>query len=243
MAVPLVIIRPEPGCTASLAALQAMPGVEAHGFPLFDITPRSWDAVRADQFDALLVGSPMVFRHGGPALDLLHGLPVYAVGEITAEAARAAGFQVAADGGGTLQNVMPKLEPTHYRLLRLAGEERVALNLPKGVSMEERVVYASKPRELPVELIRLLNRPAIVAVHSAEAARHLAAQCVRHGIRRAPLRIAALSARIAAAAGDGWGEVATIPFPEDKALLALARQMCQDPWPGALSGVSTFAHY
>jgi uroporphyrinogen-III synthase len=55
---------------------------------------------------------------------------------------------------------------------------------------------------------------------------------VRLGIRRAPLRLAALSQRIAAAAGDGWGEVAAAGHPDDKALLALARQMCQDPWPG-----------
>ena len=45
------------------------------------------------------------------------------------------------------------------------------------------------------------------------------------------LRIAALAPRIAAAAGDGWGEVATAALPSDAALLALARQMCQDPGP------------
>ena len=81
------------------------------------------------------------------------------------------------------------------------------------------------------ELAALLRQPAIVAVHSAEAARHLTAQCVANGISRARLRLAALGSRIAAAAGDGWGEVATAALSTDAALLALARQMCQDPWP------------
>ena len=67
MVVPLVIIRPEPGCSASLATARAMPGTLAHGFPLFEVTPRSWEAVPPDAFDALLIGSPAVFRHGARA--------------------------------------------------------------------------------------------------------------------------------------------------------------------------------
>lgn len=233
MSVPLVIIRPEPGCSASLATARGMSGVEVHGFPLFEVSARSWEGVAPDSFDALLIGSPMVFRFGGRGLAALKGLPVYAVGEITAQAARDAGFALAAIGPGSLQPLLGELDPAHKRLLRLAGEERVSLTLPKGVTMEERVVYASEPREMPAELVALLRSPAIIALHSAEAAHHISAQCVSHGIRRAPLRIAALSSRIAAAAGDGWGEVASVPYPEDKALLALARQMCQDPWPGS----------
>lgn len=232
MAVPLVVIRPEPGCSASLELARKMPGVEAYGFPLFAVSPRSWETALPDRFDALLIGSSMVFRFGGPGLEALRGLPVYAVGEITANAARDAGFKVVASGTGSMQAMLAELDPAHRRLLRLAGEERIALTLPKGVTIEERVVYASEPREMPQDMVELLRSPAIVTLHSAEAARHLTAQCVRHGIRRAPLRIAALSGRIAAAAGDGWGEVASVAYPEDKALLALARQMCQDPWPG-----------
>ena len=231
MAVPLIIIRPEPGCTASLALARGMHGMEVHGFPLFEVSPRSWEAVTPDRFDALVIGSPMVFRYAGRGIAGLKSLPVYAVGETTAAAAREAGFVVTASGTGSLQTMLAELAPQHKRLLRLAGEERVTLTPPKGVTIEERVVYASLPCEMPAELIALLRQPAIVAIHSAEAARHLAAQCVRHGIRRATLRLAALSPRIVAAAGDGWGEVATIPFAEDKPLLALARQMCQDPWP------------
>lgn len=232
--VPLVVIRPEPGCSASTAAARAA-RMEAHGFPLFEVAPKSWEAAAPDRFDAMLIGSANVFRHGGPGLRALAALPVLAVGEATAEAARGAGFTVAATGSGGLQRLLDSLPKEYRRVLRLAGDERIPLTVPKHLQMEERVVYASRPVPFPPELAALLRLPAIVALHSAEAARHLSAQCVSHAIRRAPLRIAALSPRIAAAAGDGWGEVATAHLPDDKALLALARQMCQDPWPGAHS--------
>ena len=228
--VPLVVIRPEPGNAATAAAARQL-RMECHGFALFEIAPKSWEAVPPGQFDALLVGSPQVFRHGGRGLAALRKLPVHAVGEATAQAAREAGFAVAQTGETNMQGLIASLDPGHRRLLRLAGEDRVAISLPKGISMEERVVYASLARPFPPELTQLLCSPAIIALHSAEAARHLAAQCVGHGIKRARLRIAAMSNRIGAAVGDGWGEVAIAAYPEDKALLALARQMCQDPWP------------
>ena len=229
--VPLVIIRPEPGNEASTAAARAA-GMDARGFPLFEVVPKSWEAVLPGRFDAVLIGSAQVFAHGGRGLAVLRGLPVYAVGGATAAAARAAGFAVALTGAGTMQGLLEALQTGHRRLLRLTGQERTGLTLPTGVTMEERVVYASQPRALPAELEALLRSPAIVALHSAEAAHHLTAECVRCGIRRAPIRLAALSQRIGAAAGDGWGEVAAAAMPDDKALLALARQMCQDPWRG-----------
>ena len=234
--VPLIVIRPQPGNAASVAAAQQL-GMAAQGFALFDMVPKSWEAVPPGRHDALLIGSAQVFRLGGAGLSGLRDLPVYVVGEATAEAARAAGFTVAATGEGAMQGLLERLDPAHRRLLRLTGEERVALQVPKGTTVDERVVYASRAAPFPAELAALLAEPAIVALHSAEAARHLAAQCVTHGIKRARLRLAVLSQRIAVAAGDGWGEVAVATFPEDKALLALARQMCQDPWPaGRIAG-------
>ena len=228
--VPLVVIRPEPGCAASLAAARAV-RLEAHGFPLFEVIAKSWEAPVPGQFDAILGGSGNAFRHGGRGLALLRDLPVYAVGETTAHAARDAGFAVSAIGNGRMQGLLGELQPGHRRLLRIAGDERVPLTLPRGVTMDERIVYASVPRAMPPDLVALLRQPAMIALHSAEAARHIAAQCVTHGIRRSLLRLIALSQRIASAAGDGWGEVAVASLPNDKALLALALQMCQDPGP------------
>lgn len=227
--VPLIVIRPEPGCTATVAVARAA-GLDPRGFPLFAIEPRSWQAPLPDGFDALLLGSANALRHAGPGLAAVRRLPAYVVGEATAAAARAAGITVAGIGQGGLQSALDALDPAHRRLLRLAGEERTVLSLPGGVTMSERVVYASRPQPMPAELAALLGEPALIALHSAEAAHHLTAECVRHGLRRARLRLCALGPRIAAAAGDGWGEVATAADPNDRALLALARQMCQDPW-------------
>jgi len=174
-----------------------------------------------------------ITEHAAELIELMDGPPPAWLVEVHDRHARKTHARQVAEDKLSMQAMLGELSAAHHRLLRLAGEERVALTPPKGVSVDERVVYASLPREMPPELIELLRSPAIVTLHSAEAARHLAAECVRHGIRRAPLRLAALSPRIVAAAGDGWGEVASIPYPDDTALLALARQMCQDPLPGA----------
>lgn len=227
---PLLVIRPEPGCSATVNAARAL-GLEAEGYPLFDVDARSWQVPKADSYDALLVGSANVFRHGGPGLAALRAVPVLAVGDTTAEAAREAGFSVERAGRGGLQSLLDQLGPGPRRLLRLAGEERIVLTAPPGVSIEERVIYASRPVPAPPDLFTRLRAPAVVALHSAEAARHLAAQCAALGLRRAPLRLAVMGPRIAAAAGEGWGEIAIAAEPGDQALLALARQMCQEPDP------------
>lgn len=232
--VPLVVIRPEPGCTATVSAGQAA-RLDVRGFPLFAVSAQPWALTSPADHDALLLGSANAIRQAGPDLARLRALPVYAVGETTAEAARQAGFTIAAQGQGGLQAVLGQLDPAHRRLLRLTGADRIALTLPAGVTMTERVVYASQAQPMPDALVALLREPAIVALHSAEAAHHFAAECVRTGLHRASLRLCALGPRIAAAAGDGWGEVAVAADTTDRALLALARQMCQDPWGKTIS--------
>lgn len=220
-----VIIRPEPGCAASVRALADM-GVVAEGFPLFVVTAMAWDAPEAAAFDLLLAGSANVFRHGGADLARLRHLPVHAVGEATAAAAREAGFAVAVTGSGGLQRVLDGV-PGGARVLRLAGAERVALQPPAGVTMAERVVYASVPRPMPAALAARLGEPAVVLLHSAEAAAHFAAECARCGVARNQLTLATIGPRVTAAAGSGWHTVATAPAPSESALLAKARELCQ----------------
>jgi len=223
--IPLAVIRPEPGCSATATAAQAA-GMTAQAHPLFRIEPREWIAPDPAAYDCLLVGSANVFRHGGAGLEELRALPVLAVGGATSQAAREAGFTVAATGSGGLQKVLDAVE-SGTRLLRLAGEERIALAPPPGVTLNERVVYASRPLPMPESLAALLRHPCVVLLHSAEAARHLASECDRLAIARTPLRLAALGPRIARAAGEGWGEVAAAAQMDDAALLALAQHLCQ----------------
>jgi len=93
--------------------------------------------------------------------------------------------------------------------------------------MVERVCYASLPVPMPPHLVRLLQRPAVVLLHSAEAARHFADECDRLGVERAGLALAALGPRIAEAAGSGWAMCQSASEPRETALLAIAAEMCQ----------------
>ncbi|WP_310535453.1 uroporphyrinogen-III synthase [Novosphingobium sp.] len=222
---PVLVLRPEPGCSATVAAAQAL-GLDARAAPLFAVEPRDWTLPDVGSFDALLVGSANAFRHGGAQRDALRGLPVLAVGEATAEAARTGGFTVAKCGSGGLQGVLDEV-PAGTQLLRLAGEERIELTAPAGVSMAEVVVYASVPRELDPAMLPALRAGALVLLHSAEAARHFASECARLGIDRAAVSLATIGPRVTTAAGDGWRDVQTADQPSDAALLALARRMCQ----------------
>lgn len=217
---PLLIVRPEPGCVETVAAARAL-GLEAHGAPLFAIGPVDW-TLPEGAFDALLAGSANAFRHGGAGLAKLRALPVHAVGKATAEAARQAGFAVSTIGEGGLQNVLDQLDPP-LRLLRLAGAERVALTPPAGIALTECVVYAA----VPLSLTNRPDGPTVVALHSAAAAQHFAAECDRLSLDRHLLSLACIGPRVAAAAGESWAEVRAASVPTDAALLALAAEMCQ----------------
>lgn len=229
MSLPLIVIRPEPGCAATVAAARAR-GLDAHGFALFAVRAVAWDA--AEAVDALVLGSANAVRHAGAGLAAYAGMPAYAVGAQTADAARAAGLEVVATGHGGLQAVLAAVAPAHRRLLRLAGVERVDLAPPPGVTLIERVVYAAVPLAMPGPLALLLSARAlpgaVVALHSAAAARHFGAECARVGVARGRIALAALGPRIAEAAGDGWRALRWAERADDAALLALAAEMCQD---------------
>lgn len=224
---PLIVIRPQPGCDASVAAARAF-GLVAQGHPLFEVRPLEWDAPDPASFDALLIGSANALRHGGAALAQYRGRPAYVVGETTAAAARAAGLEIASIGESGLQALLGQLQPAHRRLLRLAGREQVMVVPPPGAAIAGRVTYASEPLPMPDELAALLARGALVLLHSAAGSRHFASQCDARAIPRAGIALAALAPRIAEAAGPGWAAIASAPVPRDHALLALAREMCQN---------------
>jgi len=231
MSLPVLILRPEPGASATLEAARQM-GLDARACPLFAVRPLAWEPLPRAHVDAVLLGSANALRHGGPALAQYRGVPAYAVGARTAEAARAAGLDVVASGKGGLQAMLGALAPGHRRLLRLAGRERVDLELPTGVEVVLREVYASEPLALPLEIAALLSRPALALLHSGSAAAHFAHLCDVHGIDRSRLLLAAIGPRVAAQAGAGWRDLRSASLPDDAALLALASRMCQEAGPG-----------
>lgn len=229
---PLVILRPEPGAGASLQSALAL-GLDAWAFPLFVTAPRDWAPPPPDAFDALLLGSANALRHGGEALALYAGKPAYCVGKATAREASAHGLIVAARGQGGLQAMLDMIAPGHTRLLRLAGEERVVLDPPPGLSLDERVVYASMPVAMPVELARVLCVHAfsriLVMLHSGAAARHFIEECTRLKIDLSRLTAICIGPRVSEICreSNGWHDIITACAPNDAAMLALARQTCQ----------------
>jgi uroporphyrinogen-III synthase len=220
----LIVIRPEPGCSATAAAARAQ-GFEVWAAPLFTVAPLAWQPPAPGSVDAVMLGSANAARHAGGALHPFLDLPCLAVGGATADAARAAGFTQVIAGSGGIQDLAEQLPAGTRAVLRLAGREHMPLALPDGIELVERVVYASDPLALDAETARMLPGN-LVLLHSPRAARHFAAEHQRLGLDRAVTAIAALSPAIAAAAGSGWAASAAALRPDDPALLALARRMC-----------------
>jgi uroporphyrinogen-III synthase len=227
---PILAIRAEPGCGATVAA-GAAAGLAIEACPLAEIRAAPW-TMPPGEFDGLLLGSGNALRAGGPLVGNLVDKPVYAVGEATAAVARERGFSIAGIGPGRLQALLDGLSGRSLRLLRLAGREHVPVSPPPGATIETAIVYESIGLPLPRSAADVLRRAARVQRHSAAAARHYAAECERLEGPRSGVRLAALGPRIARAAGTGWGALRSAAEPNEAALLALAREMCHDPASG-----------
>lgn len=227
MTLPLVIIRPQPGAW-STARLFGDAGFDVHAHPLFTVEPVVDGAPPSpSSYDALLIGSANALRHL-PDIARFNRLPCYAVGEKSAALARSLGFAVAATGTGGLAQLLPDLVRDGRRaVLRLAGEDHVVLEPPPEMRIDTYIVYRSVALPLPPGLAGLLRRDCIILLHSSRAAQHLADECDRLEIDRARHRILAFAAPVTEAAGSGWQSVQCAENPDDQALLALARQLCQ----------------
>lgn len=226
MSVPVIAIRPEPGCSATVSRGRTA-GLAIEPWPLFELRPLAWDPPPPERIDGLLLGSANAVRQAGPGLDAFRGKPAYAVGKATAATAEAAGLRPAAVGTSDLQALLDTLRPP-LTLLRLAGEEHVPLRRPLGIVIDTRVAYRNVALAMPEDMAESLRRGALVLLHSAAAARHLGAECDRLGIPRGAVAVAALGPRIAGAAGGGWRDCRSAGEPRDAALLALARDMCHE---------------
>ncbi|MBA4163890.1 MAG: uroporphyrinogen III synthase [Erythrobacter sp.] len=227
MSLPVIAIRPEPGLSATIAAGAAM-GLAITGHPLARTIACGWTLPEIDEIDALLIGSANAIRHAGEQLAALRHLPVLAVGGATAEAAREAGLRVERTGEGGLQSLIDTLDPLERRhLLRLAGRERLELDLPALISVTTRIVYAVEHEEMTRELHDLLQRECAILLHSAGSAAQFSRECERLGVERSKIRLLAMGPRISAAAGGGWGAIHFAERPDEAALLALARDICK----------------
>jgi uroporphyrinogen-III synthase len=219
----ILILRPEPGASRTGERARAL-GLEAVRAPLFEVRPLAWQAPPPEGYDGVLLTSAHAAREAGPALSAFAGLPCYAAGEATAEAARAAGFMriEAGDSDGAATLALAAMRGAR-RLFHPSGRDHIPL-APAGIEIDRRIVYAAEAAErLPGNAVKALALRPLVLIHSPRAA-SVFGKLVG---RRETVSIAAISAAAAEAAGEGWALKAVAAAPRDEALLELAVKLCQ----------------
>lgn len=220
---PVVIVRPEPGASATAARAAAL-GLDARTVPLFAIEPVAWHVPDGAAYDALLLTSANAVRHAGPGLAALAGLPCHAVGAATAAAARAAGLNVVAVGTARAQPLVDAMTSFgHHAILWLAGEERSAI-AAGAARITALPCYRAAENIDPPGWAAAIAYPAVVLLHSARAARRAATMA---GTARNHLIALGISDAVTAAAGMGWEASHAAPRPDDAEMLAMAAKLCQ----------------
>jgi uroporphyrinogen-III synthase len=213
----LLVLRPEPGATATLERADRL-GLSALSRPLFEIERMEWKAPAPTGFDGLLLTSANAVRHGGNQLETLRNLPVFAVGEATASEAREFGFAVAASGDSGLDRLLASI-PADLRLVHLCGQDRIGAKNPR---QKITAIPVYRAREKAVDLHDIEGSVALI--HSPRAGARFAA-LVKSDARQ-HVSIAAISDAALAAAGEGWADAQAAKSPNDDALLALAARLC-----------------
>lgn len=214
----ILVLRPQPGADETAARARAL-GLDPLVMPLFSVRALDWTPPDPAGFDAVMLTSASAARQASDGLAGFRALPCYAVGEATAAAAGEAGFadiRVGPDDGAALLLMMA--EDGVRTAFHACGQDHLALGHP-DVAITRVPVYAAEAIDrLPVAAEGLL-----ALLHSPRAATLFAGLAVD----RSRIRIAAISAKTARAAGEGWQSVSVSPRPRDQALLELAAELCQ----------------
>jgi len=234
------VARAEPGASATAERLRAL-GHEPVVAPLLEARPLPDAALDLTGVAALAFTS----RHGVSAfaaLSPVRALPVFAVGDATADIARTAGFGdvVSADGDVTaLAGLIARAELSgavlHPRAAEPAGDLAGALRAA-GVEARDVAVYETCAVEsLPPGAAE--PAPDAVLVHSPKAARALARLAPADAVRG--MAAFALSAACAEPLRSlPWRSLAVAEAPREAALLALlpAASAPDDPPPKPMMG-------
>jgi uroporphyrinogen-III synthase len=229
MSRPVLVTRAQPGAAGTLARLKAE-GYAAIAAPTARIQARPVDPP-ADAA-ALAVTS----RHGAlraAALCSDRTLPVFAVGEASAAAAREKGFtdvRSAAGDGPALAELIACARPAGL-VVHVRGRDQafdlVADLTARGLNAQGLIAYAAEPvLRLPLAAEAAVRAGATVLVHSAKGAERFLALVEAAGLSShlAAQRVVAISCQAAAPvldAGAGRIDIAAKPT-EDAMFQALA---------------------
>ena len=187
----VVVTRPQ-GDSERTAALLLARGHDVLVASLMRVEPLAADL--AGTWGAIIVTSanaPDAIA-GNPGREALIRLPLFAVGQRSADAARQAGFGNVSPADGDVRDLMRMLiaqrAGTNAPLLYLAGEDRAADLLgelsARGIAAEMRVVYRVATATFPPDLIEALRAGAVDAVmhFSRRSADHYLAGASQAGI-------------------------------------------------------------
>lgn len=217
-------MRPEPGADATLAKARAA-GFEAQAYPLFLVAALPWTGPEPHLVDAVMFTSANGARLGGQQLTRYTHLPAFAVGDVTAQAARDAGFarlESGADGVQTLAAAI--LAQGYLRLLHISGRDIRTFD-PGDLKVVSACVYAAVERGNQDDLLAALEPDMILLVHSPRAGRRLDELVPLE--RRSDLHVVAISEAALATCGSGWASACAAAQPRDDAMLALAHKLCK----------------
>jgi uroporphyrinogen-III synthase len=229
----VLVTRPEPAAERTAAALIAR-GHKVWKVPLMQAEPVAAD-LSGDWGGVIITSAnaPGAIA-GNPACEALIALPLLAVGQRSAEAARAAGFTEVTSAGGDVRDLLRTLATRRLNqvapLLYLAGEDRstdlVAELAAHGIAAEMRVVYRAVTLPFPDELVAALEAGDVQAVlhFSRRSAENYLAGAVEADIAEQALKVRhyCLSAQVAEPLqAAGAKRVAVAPVPQEAALIEL----------------------
>lgn len=225
---PLLILRSEPGASATARRAHAL-GLVMVVAPLFTVRALVWRVPNPSHHDAVMMTSANAARLGGPQLSRYAHLPAFAVGASTADAMRRAGFADVETTDGDADMLVARVARTpHRRLLHLCGEDHRAVRHPT-LAIDHVPVYAAiAVDELPPHAAVAMRRGAAALLHSPRAAALLTALADAAAIDRSATALVAISLAAATAAGPGWRSVSYAAAPTDAAMLAIARDLCEN---------------
>jgi uroporphyrinogen-III synthase len=219
----IVVTRPLPDAERTAAALRKL-GHEALVTPLMSVEPVAADL--SGDWRGVIVTSanaPAV-AHGS-----LKTLPLFAVGDRSAEAARAAGFTDVTSASGDardLVDLIAECKPASP-LLYLAGEDRaadLAGELARhGILVGLRVVYRAVPAPFPPALVVALKVGAVDAVlhYSARSAQNYVVGGAAAGAAALMPRHLCLSDAVAAPLRAAGARVTVARQPDEAGLFEL----------------------
>ncbi|BCG99159.1 uroporphyrinogen-III synthase [Mesorhizobium loti] len=230
----VLVTRPEPGASRTARRLQER-GFQPVVLPLTETVALPADAGFVTG-DAVAVTSANAVRHtANEVIAALAALPCHAVGARTAEAARKMGFSSVIEGSGDAEALADAIAAAlpGKAITYLCGRVRFPMFEQRLEAAGVRVRAVETYDTLPVPysdetILALLSGQSVDAVllYSAKAAVAMQALSKRPALQEAfeKIQAFALSARIAAAFGDGAGKTIRIAArPDEEALLALLR--------------------